>query len=395
MRYYWAVARDITETKCLREQSSRAARLEAAGTVAGQVAHDFNNLLGPIVAYPEMIRAELPAGHKCIDYLNDMESSAKKISDINQDLLTLGRRGYYNQEILNLNDILENALRQLRLRSDKVVFSVSKDKDLMSIKGGHAQIYRMLYNLLCNSFDAMREIGQITIKTENYYCDDSTVAFQPIPTGEYVKLTLSDTGQGIPEEIKNRIFDPFFTTKTLGKQRGSGLGLSIVDAVLRDHNAYLDLKSEIGKGTTFYIYFPVCRKAPEKITDKTMEGNEKLMVVDDDAIQRELFKRVLEPLGYKVTLVESGEEALNYLKRDPHDLLILDMIMPQGIDGTETYKRTLEINPSQKAIIVSGFSETSRVRAAQKLGAGIFLRKPLTKKSIATAVRKELGRNQR
>ena len=384
---------DITETKQLRDLQSRAARLETAGKIAGQVAHDFNNLLGPIMAYPDFIRDELPKDHMALPYLTDIENAARKIADINQDLLTMGRRGHYNQEILNLNSLVQQTVHEIRSQSNKVTYDLQLSDELMNIRGGSAQLHRMLVNLLNNAYDAMGNSGEISIKTTNYYIDDEYIAYTRVPRGEYVRLTVSDNGCGIPEDIAFKIFDPFFTTKTPDKSRGSGLGMSVVDAVIKDHAGYLDLKSEMGQGTSFYIYFPVCR---EEIDSEDfmgiIGGTESILVVDDDSTQLNVSRKILEKLGYQVTTINNGEKAIEYIQKHPHDLLILDMIMPSGIDGTETYRRILKINPDQRAIIVSGYSETNRVSEAKKLGVGIFVRKPLTKHSIAKAVRQILDR---
>ena len=372
---------------------SRAARLETAGTIAGQVAHDFNNLLGPIMAYPEFIRNELPHDHKAHAFLDDIESAAEKIADINQDLLTMGRRGHYNLNIINLNRIALHAVKEMESLTDTVTYETDLCKDLMSIKGGDAQIHRILINLLVNAQDAMNDIGQVTIKTENYYADDTSVAFGRVPKGEYVKLTITDTGCGIPYDILQNLLDPFFTTKTTDKKRGSGLGLSVVDAVMKDHNGHLDLSSKVGHGTSFYLYFPVIREdTGEDESEHLVAGTEKVLVVDDDDIQREVSSQLLTKLGYRVSSVESGEKAIEFLRKNQQDLVILDMVMPGGIDGAETYRRILEISPHQKAIIISGFSETDRVLEVQKLGAGAFIRKPVTKSVFAAAVRTELDR---
>ena len=390
---YLCFVNDITETKQLRDLQSRAARLETAGKIAGQVAHDFNNLLGPIMAYPEFIRDELPEDHVALTYLKDIENAARKIADINQDLLTMGRRGHFNQEILNLNTLIEQTVHEIGSRSDQVSFDLQLSPELMNIRGGSAQLHRMLTNMLNNAFDAMQNSGKIAIKTENYYIDDEILAYTHVPRGEYIRLILSDTGCGIPEDIIYKIFDPFFTTKTPDQSRGSGLGMSVVDSVVKDHKGYLDLESEIGRGTTFYLYFPVCRK---EIDNENFEGiiggSESILVVDDDNTQLNVTRKILEKLGYQVTTINNGEKAVEFISQNPHDLIILDMIMPPGIDGTETYKRILEINPEQKAIIVSGYSESNRVLEAQKLGVGTFVRKPLTKHTIAKAVRQELNK---
>lgn len=393
---YQSIVMDITETKRLRELKSRAERLETAGTIAGQVAHDFNNLLAPLLAYPDFIREDLPPNHPGLRYLDDIENSAKKIADINQQLLSLGRRGHYNLEVLNLNVIVDQAAREITSTSTGLSLEKDLEKDLLNILGGGSQIHRAISNLLFNAYDALEGPGKITIKTENYYVDDVSVAYGRVPTGEYVKLTIADTGQGIPDEIVQKIFDPFFTSKTTDKKRGSGLGLSVVDAVVKDHGGYLDLQTQVGKGTTFYIYFPTTRDSvDEKQKEKLVGGSEKVLVVDDDLVQRDVSSKLLTKLGYEVNTSDSGEAAIEFLKGNAQDILILDMVMPPGIDGAETYRQIQEICPGQKAIIVSGFSESERVIEAQNLGAGAFVKKPLTNQAIALAVRTELDRTEK
>ncbi len=387
---------DITETKRLKALESRAERLETAGTIAGQVAHDFNNLLSPIMAYPEFVHEELPHDNQAHAYLDAIENAAQKIADINQDLLTMGRRGHYNQSVLDLNRVVLQAAQEMELKSKTVTCGLDLCEDLMKIKGGDAQIHRMLTNLIVNARDAMDDIGQITIKTENYYADDASVEFGRVPKGEYIKVTVTDNGCGIPDDIVQKVLDPFFSTKTTDKKRGSGLGLSVVDAVMRDHGGYLDLSSKVGHGTSFYLYFPVTR---EDITKdgigRMVGGSETVLVVDDDDTQREVSSKLLRKLGYRVTTVESGEEAVEFLRDNPQDLVVLDMVMPGGMDGTETYRQFLEFSPHQRAIILSGFSEYDQVIEAQKLGAGTFVRKPVTRQKIASAVRTELDREAR
>ena len=388
------VFRDVTDTRKLQETISRAQRLETAGRIAGQVAHDFNNLLGPLIAYPEFIREELPENTPVLSYINDIEQAAEQMADINQQLLTLGRRGHYNQEPLYLNNIIKQVINQIQPLPDTLVIDTGFDENLMNIKGGSSQIFRVISNLITNACDAMQDVGQLIIKTENYYVDKILGKFGRVPKGEYVKLTITDTGCGIPKDIQSKIFDPFFSTKTTDKRRGSGLGLSVVHAVMEDHNGYVDLDSAIGNGTSFYLYFPITREAIDTtFTDEIVGGTESILVVDDDQVQRNVTHKLLQKLGYETEVVESGEKAIKFLKEHPRDLLILDMVMPPGMDGADTYKNALKINPSQKAIIISGYAETDRVEIALKLGAGAYIRKPLTLLSIATSVRKELDKN--
>jgi len=387
------VFREITETKKLQEALARAQRLETASMVASQVAHDFNNLLAPLIAYPEFIKQELSKDSQAIKYLEDIESSAQQMADINQQLLTMGRRSHFNLEPLNLNRIIKQTIKQLQPLPDSLKIQLNLAKDLMNIKGGDSQIFRVILNLLINARESMHDQGEITIKTENQYIDQKRGQFNIITRGEYVKMTISDTGPGIPREIRGRIFDPFFTTKTTEKKRGSGLGLSVVNAVVEEHNGFIDFECPPEGGTSFYVYFPITRETiEESISVETIGGTESILVVDDDKIQREVTCKLLQKLGYTAEAVESGEEAVKYLKSTPRDLIVLDMIMPNGIDGAETYKRMLEINPGQKAILVSGYAESERVRQALEYGAGAFVRKPMTLKSLAAAVRKELDR---
>ncbi len=201
---------------------------------------------------------------------------------------------------------------------------------------------------------------------------------------------------GIPAENREKIFEPFYTKKTMGRS-GTGLGLAIVWGTVKDHNGYIDVQSEVGQGTTFTLYFPVTReeaiaqqqKAP---MEQYMGQGESVLVVDDIADQRDVAAGLLTRLGYSVRMVSSGEEAVVYLKGNKADILVLDMIMAPGIDGLETYQRVLEINPNQKAIIVSGFSETERVKKAQNLGAGDYVKKPYVMEKIGVALRKELDK---
>ncbi len=390
-----AIIRDVTETKRLQELESRAERLETAGTIAGQVAHDFNNLLAPLIAYPDFIRDDLPKNHPTLKYLDQMEKAAEKIADINLQLLTLGRRGHYNQDILNLNTIIQQAVTELEPMPKTLAYELDLCEDLLDICGGGAQLHRMINNMLNNSQDAMQNIGQISVKTENYYVDDVSVVYGRVPKGEYVKLTITDTGCGIPDDIIQKIFDPFFSSKTTDKKRGSGLGMSVVDAVIKDHKGYIDLTTKVGEGTSFYIYFPITRKSRDEKQDIDIYGgNESVLIIDDDEIQRQVSSQILKKLGYQITTVDSGEKAIELIRSKPFDLLVLDMIMPNGMDGAETYSRILEISPNQKAIVVSGFSESERVIEAQKLGVGVFVQKPLTTESFASAVRNELDRKK-
>lgn len=385
--------RDVTETLRLQDLAERARRLEAAGTVAGQVAHDFNNLLAPVMSYPELIREELPDGHPAHPYVDQIEQAAEQMAEINQQLLTLGRRGHYEVEPLDLNEVLVQVLNQPDLFPDEIEVERDLSANIMNVMGGMSQIFRAISNLVSNAVDACDGPGRIVVKTENYYADTTKGANGQVPQGEYVKLTVSDNGRGIAENVRSRVFEPFFTTKPPDRKRGSGLGLSVVQAVLDDHHAYIDLESELGVGTSFYVYLPVTRVASGKTSDlELVGGSESVLVIDDDRLQRDVMVRLCERLGYRAESVDGGEGAIKLLAHKSYDILILDMVMPPGIDGTETYRRALQFNPKQKALIISGFAENDLVDEVIRLGAGAFVRKPLTLNAISAALRNELNR---
>ena len=270
------------------------------------------------------------------------------------------------------------------------------EADVLNILGSPTHLSKTVMNLVSNAAEAMPEGGEISISTENCYIDRPIRGYDDVEEGDYVILTVSDTGVGILPTDMERIFEPFYTKKVMGRS-GTGLGMAVVWGTVKDHNGYIDVQSTEGKGTTFSLYFPVTRKEVAKdkalvSIDDYMGKGESILVVDDVEEQREIATKILKKLGYSVSTVSSGEEAVDYLKENSADLLILDMIMDPGIDGLETYKRIIELRPGQKALIVSGFSETKRVKKAQKLGAGAYVKKPFLLEKIGLAVRNELDK---
>jgi len=255
---------------------------------------------------------------------------------------------------------------------------------------------KSLMNLISNAVESMQDDGEIKILTENIYINTSIKGYDEVKEGDYIHIIISDTGIGIPKDDIERIFEPFFTKKVMGRS-GSGLGMAVVWGTVKDHNGYIEIESTMGKGTTIHIYFPATRETdtPDELSieiNALMGNGEKILVVDDVQIQRDIASNILKKLKYDVIPVASGEEAVDYLTNNDCDLLLLDMIMEPGMDGLETYKHILEIHPMQKAIIASGFSETQQVKDALKLGAGAYLKKPYMIESIGVAVQKEIER---
>ena len=257
------------------------------------------------------------------------------------------------------------------------------------------KMQRVFLNLIQNAFDAMPEGGELRITTAQRNVMVLPGGYQGIIPGEYVTLSIRDTGTGIDPADIEKIFEPYFSKKKMGTS-GSGLGLSVVYGVVKDHKGYYDILSEIGKGTEFILYFPLT-EVTAKVQPKSgqeLRGNESVLVVDDDSGQREMAVELLESLGYRVMSAANGHEALDCLRKQPVDIVMLDMIMERNFDGLDTYREILKISPTQKAIVVSGFSSTDRVLEMQKLGAGQYVKKPYTQTMLASALRTELDRTE-
>ena len=401
-----AVFENITERKraqeermVLEERLRRAEKMQAIGILAGGVAHDLNNVLGVIVGYSELLMSDLEDG-SLFEYASQVMHAGERAGLIVQDLLTLARRGVPVTAAINLNHLIQQYLKTpehndmlnltplIQIRTELAV-------DLLNILGSPQHLDKVLMNLILNAIEAMAGRGTITIRTENRYIDGVCQGFEELKEGGYAVLTISDSGEGISAGDLKRIFEPFYTKKILGRS-GTGLGLSIVWGTVQDHNGYIDVKSEPGRGTEFFLYFPTTMEemsiaATE--SDQGYQGNgERVLIVDDLREQRDLATHILVKLGYEVTSVASGEEAIEYIKMYPVDLVVLDMMMAPGIDGLETYRRILDIRPAQKAVIVSGYAENERVREVLAKGAGAYVRKPYVARQIGSAIRDVLNR---
>jgi PAS domain S-box-containing protein len=391
--------RDLRDRKELEHKLLQARKMEALGVIAGGVAHDLNNILSGITSYPDLLLMDLPADSPMVKSLSTIKKSGEKAVATVQDLLTLARRGVSVMEVVNLNNLIKEYVKS---PEHKKIVSLYKNVEIqtrleaeeLNIMGSPYHLNKTILNLVINAAEAMPDGGTISIITENLYIDKAARRYEIIEEGDYEMLSVSDNGSGIPAADMEKLFEPFYTKKKLGRS-GTGLGLPVVWGTVKDHKGFIDVISKEGKGTTFCLYFPVTREELPRekhfLTIEEYRGNgESVLVVDDVLEQREIASMMLEKLGYNVDSVSSGEEAYDYVKEKQVDLLVLDMIMNPGIDGLETYKRILKINPTQKAIITSGFSVTKRVRKAQELGAMTYIKKPYSLEKIGIAVRKAL-----
>ena len=399
---------DITPLKRVQEERQqletklqRAKKMESIGTLAGGVAHDLNNILSGIVSYPDLILLDLDADSPLRQPLLNIKQSGLRASAIVQDLLTLARRNVAIKKVIDLNQLINDFLVSPECRKivgDRSNITIQTDlvDGMTNVNGSETHLSKTVMNLVSNAVDAMPAGGRITIATQACYLDLPHEGYEAIPQGEYAILQISDTGIGMPLSDLDKIFEPFFTKKVLGHS-GTGLGMSVVWGTVKDHNGYIDIETREGTGTTFTIYFPIARALPSETLkiyiDDYLGNGESILIVDDAAEQRELARRMMERLGYVVFAAGSGEEAVELVGKQNYDLLILDMIMPPGMNGLETYKRILELSPGQKAVIASGYSKSDDVSKALRLGAGHYVKKPFTIESIGLAVRTELDRS--
>ncbi|MBN1212954.1 MAG: PAS domain S-box protein, partial [candidate division Zixibacteria bacterium] len=402
-----SIARDITNIKNtekhrrqLQEKLERAERMESLGILAGGVAHDLNNMLGPMVAYSDLILEEDDGNHRTRRMVEKIGKASRIAADIIQDLLTMARRGRYEMTSTNLNDVIETYLDSpsyVRLTKDRpdIELELKLDPSIGNLHGSPSHLSKIVMNLVINAFDAMPKGGKLTIETHQRHLDKLYGGFDKIVKDEFIIFKVRDTGMGIDSKDLPKIFEPYYSKKKLGAS-GSGLGLAVVYGIVKDHRGYYDIISEVNRGTEFIFYFPVSRvreeTAPGDSPVRELTGNEAVLVVDDVEQQRDMAIDLLTSLGYRVTTVAGGREAVDYLRDHPVDLVVLDMIMEKDFDGLDTYREIIKIRPGQKTVITSGYSVTERVSEMQENGAGAFVKKPYTRESLGRAIREELDK---
>ncbi len=384
---YLAIQRDVTEKKRLEEQFLRTQRLESLGTLAGGVAHDLNNVLAPILLSIEILKK-----HSANDYttkvLRTIEVSADRGKNIIKQILsfargTEGERG--NIQLRHLIKEMEQIAKETFPRSLEVHSSIQKD--LWTVQGDPTQLHQVLLNLCVNARDAMPESGTLELKAENILVDEHFAQLQyGAKVGPYVVVSVSDTGTGISQEVLPRIFDPFFTTKAQGS--GTGLGLSTVHAIVKGHNGFIDVYTNIGKGTTFKVFLPAIEVAESSQQIKTIveypPGNgEVVLVVDDEASVRDITRYTLEMYGYNVLTASDGAKAVALYTEKQHeiDIVVTDMMMPV-MDGAATIRALREMNPSVKIIASSGLSTGTQISVAVDREVQAFLAKPYTAENL-------------
>ncbi len=387
------VYRDVTEQKRLEEQLIQAQKMESLGTLAGGIAHDFNNILGSIIGYLGLIKEDLPPDATLRQYFEVVERSALRASELTRQLLGFARRGKFTVQRVQLRTLCEEVLSLFRSTlHERITVRTHFPEDLPEVEGDPGQLQQVVLNLCMNAKDAMPQGGILELSLSEALADDPTSEGPP-HLRRYVVLTVRDTGVGMDEYVKSRIFEPFFTTKEPGK--GTGLGMAMVYGIVRNHGGFIDIQSEVGKGTTVQVYLPVPTESPSQPQEEAAgvaEGaGELILVVDDEEPLCNLLRDVLTRRGYRVLVARSGEEAVELYQqwRDEVDLVILDMIMP-GMSGQETLEAILSLNPKARVLLTSGYTQEGAAGEALRKGAKGFLQKPYLITDLTAKVREVL-----
>jgi PAS domain S-box-containing protein len=387
-----AMVEDITERKALEEQLRQAQKMEAVGQLAGGIAHDFNNLLTAILGNVSLLLAAVPDHEPNRDLLRDIERAASRATELTGQLLGFSRQTMLRLEATDINTIIRETVAILRWTIDpRISVVVQTEPQLWPVQADPSQMNQVLMNLCLNARDAMPEGGKLILEVGNVTLDDAQARRHlDARPGEFVQLCVSDTGHGIPPEVQPRIFDPFFTTKEPGK--GTGLGLAMVFGIIKQHQGWIECESEIGKGTRFAIYLPrsqepVLATATPSLAATPGGGDETILLVDDEAIIRNLGRTILQRYGYKVLLAEDGQDALDVYRRRKGeiDLVILDLTMPR-LSGRDTLRQLLEMDPRVRMLFSSGYS-AEQVTGPERDGVLGFVNKPYRPQELARQVR--------
>jgi len=381
--------RDITQQRKLENQFYHAQKMESIGTLAGGIAHEFNNLLMAILGNSNIMMLDADPSDPAFERLKRIEISVQRGAHLTKQLLGFARGGKYEVKTLDVNGLIAHTADMFGQTRKEIKIRLSLQDGLWVIEADASQLEQMVMNLYMNAWQAMPDGGILVIESENVQLDEKTEAVKP---GPYVKITMTDTGVGMDEKIRQRIFDPFFTTKEKGK--GTGLGLAAVYGIVKNHGGHIDVYSEQNKQTTFQIYLPASEKellqeAP--IAEDLPELKATLLLVDDETIVLEVTLQMLERLGYSVLVAKNGNQALALYSenRDHVDAVILDMIMPE-MSGGETFDRLKEMNPEIKVLLSSGYSIDGKAEEIMGRGCKGFIQKPFTMTALSYRIRELL-----
>ncbi len=376
------------EKKSLEAHLLQAQKMESIGTLAGGVAHDFNNLLMGIQGNVSLMLLNMDSTHQCHKRLKNIEKQVESGARLTSHLLGYARKGKYEVKSVDLNQLVEETSGAFGRTRKEITIHQELADNLFAIGADSGQIEQVLLNLFVNAADAMPGGGDLVLKTTNVtHKDMKGTLYDPRP-GEYVLLTVSDTGIGMDKETMERIFDPFFTTKEMG--RGTGLGLASAYGIIKAHGGYIEVDSKKGQGTTFTIYLPASERKVhevEKTAEEVIQGTGTVLLVDDEEVILEVGKELLEGMGYRVLIAKDGKGAIEVYEenRDDIDMVLLDMVMP-NMGGGEAYDRMKKVNPNIRVLLSSGYSIDGEATAILERGCNGFIQKPFNIKELSAKI---------
>lgn len=380
-------------------QLRQAQKMEAIATLAGGIAHDFNNILMGLQGHISIMKFQLDEKHPFRARMENMEKLIESGSKLTAQLLGYARRGRYEVRPINLNEVVSLAVETFRQIHKEIVFDIDLDPNLPQMEADAGQMEQVLMNLLVNAADAMPDGGRVAIRTGTTELTSTSGMHFPVKPGTYVCMSVRDEGMGIEEAIRERIFEPFFTTKEMG--RGTGLGLASVYGIVKGHNGYIDVKSRVGEGTCFYLYFPVIEKQVVNVTGNPPgeiingAGGVVLLVDDEEEILK-VGKTILEFMGYEVLVAPGGQEALDIynVQKNNINLVILDVVMP-GMSGAAVFDKLREMDPTIPIILMSGYSRDREATSQLIIKSHGFLQKPFNIHELSQAIQQALPKRRK
>lgn len=383
------------EQKRLQTQLLQIQKMDSIGRLAGGIAHDFNNILSAIIGYSEIALNRLPKDSPSLDHIRIIRDSGYRAAELTKQLLAFSRKQVLELKPVNLNSVVENVSRMLtRMIGEDITLALQVNQPVHNVLADPGQIEQILLNLSVNARDAMPLGGLLTIKTADSVIEENDLLERPgISPGSYVMIEVTDTGIGMPREIHEKVFEPFFTTKEKGK--GTGLGLATVYGIIKQHNGYIYLKSEPGKGTAFQIYLPTTTEEIADVHSRAFlplaRGTETLFVAEDEPSIRSLIIDTLKPLGYTIFSAADGEASLRFIKeyKDRIDLLLTDVIMP-GMNGKELADTIKVLRPDIRVLFMTGYADETILRHGILDSGNALIQKPLSPEKLASRIREIL-----
>ena len=395
--HFIGVQADVTDRRRMEQALRQAAKMEAVGRLAGGVAHDFNNLLTVIGGFSDLLLLDTPSGDRRRDGVLQIRQAGERAAALTRQLLSFSRREVTRPVALDLNGVVAQAERMLgRLIGEDVVFDTVLDPHLPAVSADPGQIDQVVMNLCVNARDAMPTGGRLTVETRGVEFAAPPPAAPELAPGRYARLTVTDTGHGMPADVLAQIFEPFFTTKGVGQ--GTGLGLATVHGVVKQHSGHVAVASAVGVGTTFTVLLPAAAAAPAGKGDshltRPLGGSETVLLVEDEGAVRRIARISLQAQGYEVLEATDGEDALRVLAAHPGPvhLLVTDVVMPR-MGGRHLADAARAARPGLRVLFVSGYTDDAVLRHGVRSAAEAFLQKPFTPLALAKRVREVLDKD--